>query len=65
MLKMTKIKLELFSDIVMYLFIEKGMRWGVSYITRRFNEANNKCNYKSYGWTMSQYLPYVEFKWLN
>ena len=42
MLKMTKIKLELISDIDMYQFVEKGLRGGVSYIANRFSEANNK-----------------------
>ena len=32
MLKMTEIKLELISDVDMHLFIEKGMRSGISYI---------------------------------
>ena len=42
MLKMTRIKLELISDIDMHLFIEKGMREGISYIVKRHSKANNK-----------------------
>ena len=42
MLKMTGIELELISDIDMHLFIEKGMRGGISYIAKRCSEANNK-----------------------
>ena len=42
MLKMTGKELELNSDIDMYLFIEKGMRGGISYITKRFSKANNR-----------------------
>ena len=42
MLKMTKIELKPISGTDMYLFIEKGMRGGISYITRRHSKANNK-----------------------
>ena len=39
MLKMTDINL---SDINKYLFIEKGLRGGISYIAKRYGKANNK-----------------------
>ena len=42
MLKMTGVKLEKISDMGMYLFIEKGLRSGISYIAKRHTTANNK-----------------------
>ena len=42
MLKMTDIKLEKISDIDKYLFIEKGLRGGISYIAKICTKANNK-----------------------
>ena len=42
MLKMTGIELELISDNDMHLFIEKGIRRGISYIAKRVSRANNK-----------------------
>ena len=42
MLKMTGVKLEKISDIDKYLFIEKGLRGGISYIAERYAKANNK-----------------------
>ena len=42
MLQMTKIELKLISNIDMHLFIEKGMRSGISYIAERHSKANNK-----------------------
>ena len=39
---MTDVKLEKVSDIDKYLFIEKGSRGGISYITKRYAKANNK-----------------------
>ena len=42
MLKMTEIKLEKISDIDINLFIEKGLRVGISYIAKGHSEAYNK-----------------------
>ena len=42
MLKMTGLELELILDIDMHLFIEKQMRDGISYITKRHSKSNNK-----------------------
>ena len=42
MLKMTGIELEKISDIGKYLFIEKGLRGGISYISKRYAKANNE-----------------------
>ena len=42
MLKTTGVKLEKIPDINMYLFIEKGLRGGISYIAERYSKANNK-----------------------
>ena len=42
MLKMADEKLEKISDIDKYLFIEKGSRGGISYISKRYAKANNK-----------------------
>ena len=41
-LKMTGVKLEKTSDIDKYLFTEKGLRGGTSYIVKRCAKANNK-----------------------
>ena len=44
MLKMTKVELEKISDADIHLFIEKGMRGGISYVSKRYSKANNeKC----------------------
>ena len=42
MLKMTGLKSEKISDIEKYLFIEKILRGGISYIGKRYAKANNK-----------------------
>ena len=42
MLKMTKVELEKISDADIHLFIEKGMREGIGYASKRYSKANNK-----------------------
>ena len=42
MLKMTGVKLGKISDTDKYLFIEKGLRGGISYIAKRRAKADNK-----------------------
>ena len=42
MLKMTKVELEKISDPDQYIFIEKGMRRGISYISKRYSKTNNE-----------------------
>ena len=43
----TKVQLEFISDPDMFIFFEKGMKGGVSYISYRYSKANNKY-WKSY-----------------
>ena len=38
---MTGVKLEKISNIGKYLFIEKGLRGGISYTAKRYTKANN------------------------
>ena len=42
MLNMTKVKLELILGPDIYIFTEKSMGGGVSYISNRYSKANNK-----------------------
>ena len=61
MLKMTKIELELMSDVDMNLFIEKGLRGGISYIANRYGKANNKYIMKEYDEKEpSKYIMYLD-----
>ena len=40
-LKMTRVELDLITDPDMFLIIESGIRGGLSYVSRRFAEANH------------------------
>ena len=42
MLKVTGAKIDLILDHDIYLFFEEGVRGGISVISKRFSEANNK-----------------------
>ena len=44
MLKMAGIKLEKINDIDMYLFLEKGMKVGISYISKRYSKSKEDIN---------------------
>ena len=64
MLKMTGIELEKISDIDKYLFIEKGLRGGISYIAKRYAKANNKYM-KDYDFKkMLKFITYLDMNYL-
>ena len=72
MLKMIGIKLEKIDDIDVHLFLEKGMRGGVSYTSKRYSESSDDTSImywdmnNLYGNVMSfEYLPYGSFKFLS
>ena len=61
MLKMTRIKLGLISDVDMHLLIEKRMRGGISYISKRYSKIDRDNKFimywdanNLYGWAMNQ-----------
>ena len=60
MLKMTGVKLEKISDIDKYLFIEKGLRGGISYIAKRYAKANNKYMNDYDSTKPSKFITYLE-----
>ena len=64
MLKMSGIKLKKINDVNVHLFIEQGMKGGISYISKRYSSIknNNTIVYwdanNLYGWAMIQPLPF-------
>ena len=60
MLKMTNVKLDLISDVDTQNFIEKGMRGGISTITHRYAQANNKYMKNYDPEKESSYIPYLD-----
>ena len=60
-LKVTGVQLELLSDPNMLLMFEKGIRGGISIISNRYGEANNKYLRKGYNKNLpSKYLMYLD-----
>ena len=79
-LKETGQELQLLNDYDMLMMFEKGIRGGISHISKRYTEANNMKNYNPnketsyiqyldannlYGWAMSQQLPTHGFSWMK
>ena len=61
---MSGIELEFISDVDMYLIIDKGLRGGISVITHRKSEANNKYM-KSYNpHKPSKFITYLDANFL-
>ena len=58
MLKMTCIQLKKIRDIDVHLFLEKGMRGGISYISKRYSKSRDDVSImywdanNLYGWAM-------------
>jgi hypothetical protein len=59
-LKLTEVELDLISDPDMYLLIERGIRGGISTITKRHAIANNKYMVNYDPRKESKYLPYLD-----
>ena len=60
-LKMTGVNLELLTDIDMLLMVEKGIRGGISMISNRYGDANNKYMGKSFNKNKpSKYIQYLD-----
>ena len=56
---MAKVKVDLILDVGMYLFFEKGLRDGVSYISKRYSKAKNKY-LTSYSKKPTKYITFLD-----
>ena len=61
MLKMTKIKLELFLDPDIYIFFEKYTKSRISFISNRYSKANKK--YLKILWPKARIKRYYILTW--
>ena len=60
MLKMTCVRLQKIVDIDIYLFTEEGLKGGISYIAKRYREANNKYIKNYDPKKPSKYISYID-----
>ena len=58
MLKLTKIKIELITDLDMCIFFKKFSKGGISCISNRYSKANNRY-LKSYDQNKNQNISYT------
>ena len=71
MLKFSGARLEKINSIDVHLFLEKGMRGGVAYISKRYSKSDGNTDImywdanNLYAWAMIQDLPYGGFKFLS
>ena len=71
MLKMTGIRLEKINNIDVHLFLEKGMRGGISYISKGYSKSDENTDImywdanNLYGWAKIQDLRNEGFKFLS
>ena len=65
MLEMTAVKSEKISDINKYLFLEKGLRGGISYTAKRYAKANNKYMNESDSKKPSTFITYLDMNNLH